>query len=216
MIRTLFCLPTSLFLGVVIQLIPSFCIADGKIYPAAAIKAIPDIPSQRALLVFRGNTETLIIENSFLGEGQDFGWILPVPVIPIQLESVSPGFLKTLNLTLHPEITHARMDSFKGLLALPKVHIQETIVRLSPMSTAGTARQLIFEFDATHPDWPNLPPDELRSALLKYLESSTYTNPFDGNPVRLEDSPGNVMISDQSGGIALGYYNREGFLIELP
>ena len=78
---------------------------DGKFIPAAAIKASPAIPSQRAILVYRDKMETLVIESALDGEGQEFGWVIPLPSKPTEFEKVSPGLIKTLSLVLQPDIT---------------------------------------------------------------------------------------------------------------
>jgi len=68
------------------------------------VKKLPNIPTQRALVKYRGGTETLIIESTLDGNGRDYGWIIPVPNQPKKIEKVSPGFLKTLSLQLQPKI----------------------------------------------------------------------------------------------------------------
>lgn len=82
-----------------------YCLADGKMYPAKGIKAVPNIPHQRAIVRFRDGQETLIVESSFTGEGTDFGWIVPVPALPTSYQAVSPGFLKTIDMAVQPQVT---------------------------------------------------------------------------------------------------------------
>jgi len=81
-------------------------LADGVYVPEKAYKKLPGIPSQSAFISYRGGVEELIIESALDGEGQSFGWIIPVPAKPTELEEVTPGFLKTLAVVLQPEITH--------------------------------------------------------------------------------------------------------------
>jgi hypothetical protein len=80
--------------------------ADGIYIPEKAYAKLPDMPFQRAALIYRDNTETLIIESSFNAEGRKFGWIIPLPAVPIKIEEVSPGFLKTLSQCIQPIISH--------------------------------------------------------------------------------------------------------------
>ena len=79
--------------------------ADGVYIPAAK-KKIPDIPVQRALVKYRGGTESLIVESTLNGEGGDYGWIIPVPSPPTKFEKISPGLLKTMSLQIQPKINH--------------------------------------------------------------------------------------------------------------
>ena len=74
--------------------------ADGCYIPEAR-KKLPDIPIQRALVEYREGIETLIIESTLDGEGNRFGWIIPVPNEPLRFEKISPGLLKTLSLQIH-------------------------------------------------------------------------------------------------------------------
>jgi hypothetical protein len=83
----------------------SICSADGYIMPKVRIKP-PDMPIQRALVKYRGGIETLIIEATFEGEGNNFGWIIPVPSVPQKFERVSPGLLNTLSYQLNYKIKH--------------------------------------------------------------------------------------------------------------
>ncbi len=80
--------------------------ADGKIFQERAFKKAPAMPTQRAILRYKDGVETLIIEAAFDAEGKNFGWVIPVPAKPTNLEKASPGFLKTLSLNIQPKITH--------------------------------------------------------------------------------------------------------------
>jgi len=80
--------------------------ADGKYYPERAYKKPPAIPSQRAILVYKDGVEKLVVESALDGEGKEFGWIIPVPSKPSEFAKASPGFLKTLSLSIQPKITH--------------------------------------------------------------------------------------------------------------
>ncbi|HIJ72204.1 MAG TPA: DUF2330 domain-containing protein [Planctomycetes bacterium] len=89
-----------------VALMPREVYADGKYFPERAYKIPPTIPSQRAVLVYKEGTETLIIESALEGQGIEFGWIIPLPEKPTKFEEASPGFIKTLSLTIQPEIVH--------------------------------------------------------------------------------------------------------------
>lgn len=89
-----------------VSLLPQNAYADGKYFPEKAYKIPPNIPSQRAILVYRDGIEKLTIESALNGEGEEFGWIIPLPAKPTQFEKESPGLIKTLSLTLQPKIIH--------------------------------------------------------------------------------------------------------------
>lgn len=79
-------------------------------------KKMPDIPVQRALVKYRNGIETLIIESTFDGEGDSFGWIIPVPNEPHKFEKISPGILKTLSLQLQPVIVQEKPLDLEGTI----------------------------------------------------------------------------------------------------
>lgn len=87
--------------------------ADGKYFPEKASKKAPSIPRQRAVLAWKDGMETLIIESALDGEGQEFGWIIPLPAEPCTIEQASTGFLDTLSLNLQPKITHDLSERLK-------------------------------------------------------------------------------------------------------
>jgi hypothetical protein len=80
--------------------------ADGKFFPEKAYKIGPDIPSQRAILVYKDDIEKLTIESSLDGKGQEFGWIIPLPSIPTEFRAVSPGLLQTFDSIVQRKIIH--------------------------------------------------------------------------------------------------------------
>jgi len=81
----------------------SSALADGKFVPPL-IEEYPSIPMQRAIIKYRNNVETLIIESTLNGKGQDFAWVIPVPTIPLKIEKMTPGLLETLSLRLRHTI----------------------------------------------------------------------------------------------------------------
>ncbi|HUW62345.1 MAG TPA: DUF2330 domain-containing protein [Candidatus Bathyarchaeia archaeon] len=78
--------------------------ADGIILAAPSVLP-PDMPQQRALIVYRDGVEKLVVESSFRGEGSDFAWILPVPSAPIEIAKATPGLFTTLEFGLQPKVS---------------------------------------------------------------------------------------------------------------
>jgi hypothetical protein len=77
-------------------------VADGKVFSRAA--AVPVItPDQRAMLYFSNNVERLVIETSFVGEGTNFAWVVPLPSAPV-IDGVSTNFFGYLNMTYQPRL----------------------------------------------------------------------------------------------------------------
>ena len=86
--------------------------ADGCYMPTRAIRRIPTIPAQRAVIVWRAGVETLVISSALDSESQQLGWIIPLPSVPDVIEKESPGALKSLDVCVQPRITH---DPVPGL-----------------------------------------------------------------------------------------------------
>ena len=96
----------KLVVCLIVMLQGTWAFADGCYFPERAVKTIPSIPTQRALLSWRDGTETLIVSSAIDSEAQKLGWIIPLPRTPTEMSKVSPGALKTLSLCLQPRITH--------------------------------------------------------------------------------------------------------------
>lgn len=80
--------------------------ADGCYMPERAVRKIPTIPSQCAVITWKGGVETLTISSALDSESQKLGWIIPLPSVPDLIEKESPGSLKSLNFCIQPKITH--------------------------------------------------------------------------------------------------------------
>jgi hypothetical protein len=71
-------------------------LADGMFYWPESIP--PEIPYQRALLLFEGGYETLIVQSKYhmsSSATSEFGWVVPVPSVP-EMASVEPDLAEWL------------------------------------------------------------------------------------------------------------------------
>jgi hypothetical protein len=84
----------------------SSALGDGCYIPERAVRKIPEISAQRAILAWKDGKETLVISSALDSESQKLGWIIPLPAVPDVIEKQSPGALKTLNFCIQPMITH--------------------------------------------------------------------------------------------------------------
>ncbi len=89
-----------------VLLFASAALGDGCYIPEVAVRRVPEIPAQRALLCWRDGVETLVISSALDSDAQKLGWIIPIPAVPQTIEKESPGALKTLNFCIQPKITH--------------------------------------------------------------------------------------------------------------
>ncbi len=124
----------------------AFCVLNpraqgcGLYVPPAVVEALPDMPSQRGIVVWRDGIEQLIVESDLDGEGKELAWIIPVPAEPTSIAPASAGLFTTLRLGLRP----APVETASPLLLLALViliwalfQIEET--RFAPATTLGHA-----------------------------------------------------------------------------
>lgn len=84
----------------------AFC--DGYVSGERMIKKPPSMPIQRAVISYKDGVERLIIEPVVRGEGDSFGWIVPVPASPTKIKKASQDLFNYLSLTFKPKIHPGR------------------------------------------------------------------------------------------------------------
>ena len=80
-------------------------LADGKVFARPDVQARVEIPNQQALIYHGGGIECLVIETSFLGEGTNFAWVVPLPGEP-KVQPVSEGFFPSLRQAFQSPLLH--------------------------------------------------------------------------------------------------------------
>ena len=96
---------------------PRAC-ADGCFFPERAYRKPPTIPVQRALVVYRDGRQRLVVESALDGEGEAFGWVIPLPAAPTEFGVASPGLLRTLAHVTQPHLVHDLRQKLKLVLPL--------------------------------------------------------------------------------------------------
>ncbi len=76
--------------------------ADGKVF-GRPVQVKVEIPDQRALLHYSNGVERLVIDTAFVGEGDHFAWVVPVPSQPV-IEPVSKHLFSKVDAAFQPEI----------------------------------------------------------------------------------------------------------------
>lgn len=87
--------------------------ADGMVFPEQY--SMVEIPEQQALIHFSEGIERLVIETSFLAEGTNFAWVVPLPAPP-EIRPVSETFFPNLQQMFRPNLVHHVTPYFVGLL----------------------------------------------------------------------------------------------------
>jgi len=102
----------------------SDCLADGKLY--ARERVPPDIPYQRALILFQDRKETLVLQSKFESDSgastnAPLGWVIPVPAVP-ELATMTAyeaqGLFFDIGIASGPKVTHVRMVCAAVLLGI--------------------------------------------------------------------------------------------------
>lgn len=117
-------------------------VADGVVIaPTATVKVA--IPDQEALIWFQDGIQTLAIETRFVGPGEDFAWIVPLPAVP-EVTAVSQGTFPTLRALFQPSVVHNVFPCFvlavlisipAGLILLRKLKLLLCLVILAWLSS---------------------------------------------------------------------------------
>jgi hypothetical protein len=95
------------YVGLIVYLFSaSIAFGDGCYVPERAVRKIPEITAQRAVLSWKDGIETLVIASALDSEAQTLGWIIPVPAVPDTIEKATPGALKSLDFCIQPRIYH--------------------------------------------------------------------------------------------------------------
>lgn len=79
--------------------------ADGCKMPEVAFATMPEIPAQRAMIVWKDGVETLVVETAFTTASPTVGWVLPLPAEPQTLAPADPDMLTSLEMTSGPNLS---------------------------------------------------------------------------------------------------------------
>ena len=77
--------------------------ADGMYFPPSAVEILPEMPHQRAVIIWRDSVEQLLVESDFDGAGDRMAWIVPVPGVPTDVAEGAPGVFDVLGKALVPK-----------------------------------------------------------------------------------------------------------------
>jgi hypothetical protein len=99
-------------------------IGDGKMFWRE--KVPPTIPYQRALILFKDGTETLVLQSKYEIPKKEtkasLGWVVPAPAVPevatMRADAAQHMFL-TLNLMSRPRVTSISDIVFPPCIRLP-------------------------------------------------------------------------------------------------
>jgi hypothetical protein len=89
-------------------------LADGIVIPQLFYPKV-EIPNQQALIHFSNGIERLVIETSFLGEGTNFAWVVPLPSAP-EVKPASEKFFTGLQQAFQPQLVHQVHPYYAGVL----------------------------------------------------------------------------------------------------
>jgi hypothetical protein len=90
--------------------------ADGMVVQQVFYPKV-EIPNQQALIHFSGGTERLVIETSFLGEGTNFAWVVPLPSAP-EVKPVAESVFSSLEQEFRPRLVHQVHPYYGSVLLL--------------------------------------------------------------------------------------------------
>lgn len=113
--------------------------ADGKVFSqVTAVRTTT--PDQRALVHFADDTETLVVETTFVGAGTNFAWVVPLPAAP-EISAVPRTVFTNLERLFQPEVIHKQVRWWIGMLLLTL--FVGTLLRVAG-KRGGALRCLLF------------------------------------------------------------------------
>jgi|GEM_PF-3105221 len=143
----LFCLSTS-------------ALADGGFFRPRHYSEDIYEPTQKAIILFDGKSEQLIIEATYKGDMDEFAWIVPTPSVPKAEKSSARLFEQIHYLTL-PIYKHAPGTVFRGVYKSMDALPQEARVNVLQQQQIG-----VYEVTVLSSDDPN--------ALVRWLQNNSY------------------------------------------
>jgi len=86
----------------------NFCYADGCFF--SSYEADIREPSQKAVIVYENGVETLILQVNFMGDAQDFAWVVPAPSLP-ELSEADGKIFEELHYLTKPGVLSRGSES---------------------------------------------------------------------------------------------------------
>lgn len=131
-------------------------LADGMVISQVFYPKV-EIPNQQALICFSNGVERLVIETSFLGEGTNFAWVVPLPSAPDAALTFAPSSYR-----------FGLVNTLGGSAA--GVEVSET----AGVSVLSIQRAGVFDATTIRGDNP--------SAVLEWLKKNEYQTPKSAEP----------------------------------
>lgn len=91
-------------------------LGDGMVFAPVYFPKV-EIPNQQALIHFAEGRERLVIETTFLGQGTNFAWVVPLPSVP-DVKPAPPELFDHLRESFRPRLIHPVSRYYLGLLFL--------------------------------------------------------------------------------------------------
>ena len=137
-------------------------------------------------------------------------------VVARRIRPTRKRVLPFLRVAVIPALTIALLVWIVTYTTLPKVDVASLTHAQSPHRVYDRSQRAIrsmevFRFAEQHDYFAGKSPEQVVELLADYYASDDHTNPFTGEPMRHEDSPGNYTLHEDDGGIVWSIYSIEGY-----
>jgi len=105
--------PVLLFLSILFVSYPEHALADGCFfYDVERIGNSAEAPNQRAIIIYNGKRETLVLQVKYSGNVEDFAWIVPIPTLPEEnsISTENDSIFKQLHDWTQPRVYRIKGD----------------------------------------------------------------------------------------------------------
>ncbi len=146
-----------------------FCYADGGFF--SSYEADIWEPSQKGIIVYENGLETLILQANFMGEAQDFAWVVPAPSLP-ELSEAEGKIFEQLHYLTAPRVVYRDSSGCGGLFGEGDDDGEGTLGGVDIISTETVGIYDTTTLSATDP-----------RALADWLRENGYNIPPHGEDI---------------------------------
>ncbi len=157
----------------------NFCYADGGFF--SSYEADIWEPSQKGIIVYENGVETLTLQANFMGEAQDFAWVVPAPSLP-ELSEADVKIFEELHYLTAPRVVYRDSSGCGGWFGEGDEMDKEIDDGVTIISTETVGIYDTTTLSATNPralaDWLrengyNIPPHG-EDIVKSYVDSGWY------------------------------------------
>lgn len=190
-------------------------LADGKYFGRTTVAVEPGIPHQAAIIAFRDGVQTLIVQSTVNAEGDEVGWILPLPAEPTAIEAATPGTIATLEQLVQPAfITERDMQDWHWLATAAAINFAIMLVAACIVRRAKTPAWRVIQYVVALPIVGFLVLGLFLPALARPRSHAAQARTETGAQILIHETIGSyevTVLTAESGAAVADWLTNSGF-----